>query len=155
MDKVPQTAYSTVAQTSDNCGFFCLAMVEYLSLRRGEGPKQRGSQHFLVADLKTKLSTFTSQLKAEAEKLLEEKEAFLMDQAGQLKKALTTRKSWRSKPRRRRASSRLCRRPLSRSSRTMLHRMSLIWAKKPSRLSEIRGCALAVTGRAAALSAKV
>ena len=30
MDKVPQTAYSTVAQTSDNCGFFCLAMVEYL-----------------------------------------------------------------------------------------------------------------------------
>ncbi|CAE7439407.1 unnamed protein product, partial [Symbiodinium sp. CCMP2592] len=88
VDKSPLTDYPTVTQTSDDCGFFCLAvMVEYLSLRRGEGPKQRGSQHSLVADLKTKLSTFTSQLKAEVKKLSDEKEEYLMDQAVQLKKA--------------------------------------------------------------------
>ena len=82
VDKVPLTATLRWPRPLTTA-----VMVECLSLRRGEGPKQRGSQHSLVAELKTKLSTFTSQRKAEAEKLLEEKEEFLVDQAVQLKTA--------------------------------------------------------------------
>eukprot|EP00439_Symbiodinium_sp_Y106_P035864 s4080_g4.t1 len=82
VDKVPLTATLRWPRPLTTA-----VMVECLSLRRGEGSKQRGSQHSLVAELKTKLSTFTSQRKAEAEKLLEEKEEFLVDQAVQLKTA--------------------------------------------------------------------
>ncbi|OLQ00295.1 hypothetical protein AK812_SmicGene17041 [Symbiodinium microadriaticum] len=60
-------------------------MVEALALRRGEGPKHGGSQHSVVAELNAKLPTFSSQLKAEYQKLAEERDAFLLDQAAQLK----------------------------------------------------------------------
>ena len=93
------------SQTSDDCGFFCLAvMVECLSLRRGEGPKQRGSQHSLVADLKTKLSTFTSQLKAETDNSRRRRRRFSWTRPFSSRRPLTRRNSWRSRPRRRRAS---------------------------------------------------
>ena len=87
-NEVPLTMLFTGAQTSDDCGFWILAfMVEHLSERRGEGPKARGSQHAVVAELKGKLSIFTAQLRAEHGKLFQERENFLMDQASQLKAA--------------------------------------------------------------------
>ena len=64
---------------------------------------------FVVAELKAKLSTFTFQLKAGHHKFSEEREAFLLDQVAQLKKAFDKAKLLSKQAFWRKALS--CRRP--------------------------------------------